>query len=670
MIPLGVLGVVTLGLAWVLGGGLAGWAYLCLLALWLAPGLPIGAWLFGSRHAAAWVTGAALGYPLTAFLLWVPIGLGLPNPLAFALSWLAGTIGVWFALWPRRRARVELPAWSSRDTVALGLVLLIVPALVGRPFSRIGEEDDRGSRYYRAYFTADFLWHMALTAELEKFSQPPRDPYAATEPLHYYWLHFVPPAVAAAGLHAPVPDRVGRLTINALGTGLVFIASVFLFVWVTCGGRAGPAGLATALAVVASSAEGTYLIVDHLRSGSPLEGLRHLNVDAITSWFFNAITIDGLQRSLMYNPHHAMACAAGLVALAIAARAGSSMSAGVALAAGVALGLALMTSPFPGGVLTLVFAVSVGLDLLRPRPAWTWRVARLALSGAVVLAALSWCVANLAFEGAGDDLQFGLYARARATTFAALALAAGPVLAPALVGVIAGWRPTVALRPAIVGVGLSLVLMHFVHLRSADIWIGWRAGQILLITAPALGAVGLAALARHSRTVMIAFVLLVAAAGVPTTVLDIINAQDVGNRAMGPGFAWSVEVTADEQQAMEWMRRHTPKTAVVQMEPTERGRNTWTLIPSFGERRMAAGLPISLLIRPAYQASSERVHQLYATPDAGEAVEIARGLGINYLYMDRVERTRFPDAELKFDRHPELFMRVFANDEVRIYFVQ
>ena len=39
----------------------------------------------------------------------------------------------------------------------------------------------------------------------------------------------------------------------------------------------------------------------------------------------------------------------------------------------------------------------------------------------------------------------------------------------------------------------------------------------------------------------------------------------------------------------------TPPAAIVQMDPTARGRTTWSLIPSFAQRRMAAGLPISLL---------------------------------------------------------------------------
>ena len=54
-------------------------------------------------------------------------------------------------------------------------------ALAVPPFARVGERDATGNRYYRAYFTADFVWHTALTAELAKYTMPPRNPYLAAE---------------------------------------------------------------------------------------------------------------------------------------------------------------------------------------------------------------------------------------------------------------------------------------------------------------------------------------------------------------------------------------------------------------------------------------------------------------------------------------------------------
>ena len=76
-----------------------------------------------------------------------------------------------------------------------------------------------------------------------------------------------------------------------------------------------------------------------------------------------------------------------------------------------------------------------------------------------------------------------------------------------------------------------------------------------------------------------------------------------------------------------------------------RGREHWTLIPSFAGRRMAAGLPISLLPLPEYLATSELVQHAFRDhqmPD--EASDLARRLRIDYLYVDSTTSPRIPMA--------------------------
>jgi uncharacterized membrane protein len=105
------------------------------------------------------------------------------------------------------------------------------------------------------------------------------------------------------------------------------------------------------------------------------------------------------------------------------------------------------------------------------------------------------------------------------------------------------------------------------------------------------------------------------------------------------------------------------------MDPTVRGRSTWSLIPSFAERRMAAGLPISLLDVPEYHERSQRVRVIYDAPSAADAARIARILRIDYLYVDEVERSAHPSAA-KFDASPEFFERVFGEGDVAVYRVR
>jgi hypothetical protein len=105
--------------------------------------------------------------------------------------------------------------------------------------------------------------------------------------------------------------------------------------------------------------------------------------------------------------------------------------------------------------------------------------------------------------------------------------------------------------------------------------------------------------------------------GLPTTVIDAYNAQDVTNLAMGPGnqFHWTVRITPDEQEALTWIKTHTGRDSIVPAEPSVRGRETWSLIPTFAERRMAVGNGIPLIVREGYGPKSERVREIYATSD-------------------------------------------------------
>jgi hypothetical protein len=304
-----ILAVLTLG--WLLGGGFRGLAYLTLFALSTLPGLPIGFALFGRNHAAGWIAGAALGYALSGFALWLPVQLHVPGAVPGFSSWTLVTLAS-FLIFRRIGPLVAVPRWTRRDTLALVLVLLAVPGLVWLPFTRIGSIDEEGNRRYRAYFTADFLWHVALTAELARMESPPRNPYLVSRPLNYYWSYFVVPAfISTTGL---LPFTHNYLTINALSAGLVFVSMIFIFAWLTIP-RAGPAAVGTLLALVAASAEGVHAMWTLWQGSRPFEELRHLNIDAITYWFLRGLTVDGLPRSLWYTPQHAAACALSLIAL-------------------------------------------------------------------------------------------------------------------------------------------------------------------------------------------------------------------------------------------------------------------------------------------------------------------------------------------------------------------
>jgi len=260
-----------------------------------------------------------------------------------------------------------------------------------------------------------------------------------------------------------------------------------------------------------------------------------------------------------------------------------------------------------------------------------------------------------------------------------LLLSLGPVLIPAALGLIARTGVSFSrLLPSVVLVGISLAVMHLVRLRVDTAWVPFRAGQMLLVVIPALIARGLAAdRPRVLRVTAVTVCVLALAIGAPTTIIDARNAQDVDDLDAGPGFHWTLVLHPEEEQALHWIRTMTPPNALVQMEPTVRDRDTapggwgerWSLIPSFAERRMAAGLPISLMRVPEYAEKTSLVRTAYQSASAHEAWTIARHLHIAYLYVDALDRQTYEGAA-KFDRAPEFFTPVFKAGDVGVYAVR
>src|SRR5439155_64953 len=375
--------------------GVGGLLYFVRFAAALLPGRPLGFALFGSRHAGGWIAGALIGYFLTSLAIWVCIAARVPSALAFVVAWVVVAAAAWGASGVRpREGGVRPPLWTSRDTAALLLVLLLVPAIAGPPFARVGSRDADGNLRYRAYFTADFVWHTALTAELAKFASPPRNPYLANRPIHYYWTYFLLPAAVAA--------------------------------------TAAPAG-----------------------------------------------------------------------AVAIA---------------GVALAGAVACNPFVGGVFALVWGIAAAIDAFRSGDAAP-RLIRCAIAIVPVGGAVAWCIGTQMVEGAGGTLQFGWLGAARRAPVFTFLLSLGPAVVPAIAGLLMASAVTRKAAPVLLLV-VSIALLYLVRLNVDESWVGFRAGQMILVAAPALIARALVALGALRRAVPAIVVVTALLVGTPTTVID------------------------------------------------------------------------------------------------------------------------------------------------------
>ncbi len=178
-------------------------------------------WLFALLIGGTW------GYAfssVTLLALWVA---GVRRPI-----WLVFAPVVTAFVCSRVRpiaAPLRVPLLGKRDLAAVCLTMLMVPAIVGRPYSRVGETLPDGGQAWRAYFTADFVWAMAVVSEVSKGDVPPQNPYRVGTALHYYWLaHLIPSIEHRLTMDATSLRQL--LLANAVLSGLVFVGFFYLFV--------------------------------------------------------------------------------------------------------------------------------------------------------------------------------------------------------------------------------------------------------------------------------------------------------------------------------------------------------------------------------------------------------------------------------------------------------
>ena len=666
------------------GVAIAAAAYLALLVAIASP----LALLFGVSVQIAFVLpgiaiARAIAGPSLGWLVPLAFGPMLGQALAsLALTgvWAAGGRGIWVVLAapllvtavviPARRlqGRWRLPATSPGDRVALAALLMIVPVIVGLPFAHLGEITADG-QFYRAYFTADYVWRRAVVAELAKGAFLPVNPYFHGDTLHYYWMpHLLTAAqYRFAGGWATLDEL---LLMRSVCIDAFFVTFLYGMVRVF-GVRPWAAAAGVAFVIVSSSFEGLYAWLDFAIRGVPLHELTNLNIDAITRWYIRGIPIDGLQRLLFYQPHHAVGYVAGLLGLLAVSRRTRAFDPVAMAVAGLLLGLSIAISSFAGVMFTAGAALFEAISVVRQLD-WRRGLAHAAAS-AVPLALASGLVFALQYvDASGSIVAFGVNRVATHSFWLVTALSFGPVLivsVAAIAVILRGKRQDLGEFGALAA---ACVVFYFViNVRDhQDVYVGWRVGHLLFMSATVFAGILFDRVVTISnRWPAIAALVIVALAGLPTTVIDVYNTQDLTNNRAAPGFTWTLRLTPDDRQAFHWIRLNTRPEEVIQIDPAPRDSETWAYIPAFAERRMAAGLPISMVPLKKYQDGSDEVRALFDEP-ALSAYERAVRSGINYVLVGPPERQAHPGVEERFGGLPDLMPLLFRNGTISIYGVR
>jgi len=640
--------------------------------VWLtSPGVVLMRRVFGTRDAsgiAACLAGPALGFGFSVFGLLLFWSAGLQNWLAIVLA----PSLTWLIVGIARLAGVptlRVPTFDRRDLVAVSLALLVVPLVTLAPYDHVREPVPDGEAY-RAYFTADFVWALTVTSELAKGNVPPASPFLKGETLHYYWMaHFLSGAlyrnVRGWGITA---EQV--VLIDGLAYGLAFVGFFYVLARMA-GATAGFAALFVVMGFVANSYEGLNRLWVLHEGGIGFEAVKDYNIDAVTRWFYQGMPVDGLQRLLLYQPHHLTGYVMGLTALWLVGFAEDVTETAAALWAGILLGLAFLFSTFTAIILSAAAGLLYAIRLLQYRAFRAiWQSAVLGAAPAVVGVALT-SFLGYTDPNAGSLIEVGVNPVATRRWPLMLFLSFGPLLVTGVAGLLrVRWvKGDGAAAAVLVVVALAFYFLVDVP-DMGGVWVGWRSGHQLLIAFSVIGAALFTAVwsVRSFRWMILVALVLAGLPAIPTVAIDIYNAQDITNRNPGPNFPWTLVISPPEREALNWLKRATSVDAVVQFEPVARGNTHWGYIPAFAERRMAAGFPVAMIPIKKFQEASENVRLgIFMASTALDAHAMATFLGIDYVMVGDVEHQHYQSTIAAMEQHPELFPEVFRNEAVTIY---
>jgi hypothetical protein len=618
----------------------------------------------------AWLFGAPLGYAMSSLLL--------------LAAWLLGLRTIWllivcpFAalmitrLLPSLGTGLRVPRLNSRDAAVTALMVLLALVVVAQPYSRVGADLPEG-RAYRAYFTADFIWEMAVTAELSKGDTIPANPFLYGQPMNYYWLYHLFPA-----LEYRTFDRYARLDRLLLVNNMLIGVMFMLFLYGLARhftSSAAAAGVGCLFGVLFTSAEGLYLVMRLFIRGRPLTALCNFNIDAISRWLFGSLPVDGLQRALLYQPQHQLGYALAFLALIVVIQQWRRPVVSVSALAGFLLACSLLVSSFSALMLMIMTGIAAGVCFLKSR---NWRIGIWSAAAGAIPIILAVILSYLLhYVKSGESLIIlGPNPLAFNNLLIGLLLSFGPIAAAALPGawllVKRAGAPRVTLISVVIVI--SLLFFFFVDVRDHQrVYVGWRASHLIFIVLIGVVAVGFHHLVLRRqkpisrRIAWASFFVICALAAAPTAFIDLYNAQDIYNRHITKRFPLTLILNRDEIAAFQWIRKVTPLDARVQVETDARTPATWAYIPAFAQRRMAAGIPISMVPLAPYYSASHKVKEIYQSTDPMFISKQAKMLGIDYLVIGSVEQKEYSHLEEILDSRPRSFRKVFKNPAVKIY---
>ena len=632
-------------------------AFLLYLLVMVSPGWVLARCLRGrgwiATKAEQLVIGYGLGIVWTILISILALSLSVPVALLPVASLLLA-LGL-LRLPAVGERRPLAPAgfwWGHQGIIWLAAIAVALTVIV---ILRVGHVED-GRHLFTTLFVNDYFNHMAVTAELAK-NVPPRNIYFAGSPAHYYWFFHIIPAAFYRLTEMSVNLRCLLLTLASVNIAVLMVALWALVSRFRVAAR--EAALTIAMILVAYSYVDIFLVGRWL---GRLVGLPHVLPQSLWARLegFSGLS-HSFVRDFWVEPHSVTAVL--LTVTAILIYRGASWR-GPAFVRGLLAGLpavcALGCDSFVGLVLILWLGVDLAFDLWkRPdkRRTILWMVPGFFIAGVIGLAYL------VGFSVIGSQtrmLSFQPLTGVIATLPFYLVLDYGPLFLFGLIGWIMIWRSDDVPHDlgrlwlmAVIALLFGLLVRHAVEydvvLRKAG-----KPLQLVLLGGAGVFVSRFVNLRRSLRWAVFAAVLM----ALPTLLLDFQAFAGVGGAR---GLVNTI--SAEDVDAMAWLRAETSPKAIIQGCPGYQGEYLYEInpVPPLAERSVAVGTYMLAALwgvgGKAAIARSKLIDGMFEQGDLDQAAAICDSLGIGYLYFGTAERQKYgPDAPAKIagDRRFEL----------------
>lgn len=620
------------------------------------------------RFACAVILGVPAGTMLLVALLAIhrPGSAGLVGMLA-----VLGAIGIGIGLSRIRRTRTAVPAIGTTEAprddgggLAATVMAALVLILVLIPLANVGRETPEGFAF-RAYFSSDYLKHVAMTEEVARLQFPPTNPYFAPERLHYYWLFYIVPAVAV---------RFGAAALASVMVYHVVLDCCFLILlWelVRTWSTLRPVRLwIYGSLLFATSLEGVYVFLHYRHCWTGLVPfISRFNIDGATRWLIGHPQVDCFYRTMLFTPQHLL----GLTFLMLIlwtdhAVPGWRESRLASLFRGALAGFTFLWSAIIGLVVILWVGLMAVLAMME-RPFSPRRIDLLILTGVPIgLATGISLVSGMTVPNGSPLLPVWIPIL---PMLAILFLNFGFLLVLGLAALVIARDQVKAKYREFFLLLIALPFGFYVQIRDYPSDIGLKAGLVVIVALAALAAACLDSLSSRLGGTSARWGLHLGLSGMillslPTVLIDGFNSQDIGNR----GF--TSFVTQADMAACRWIRANLPESAVIQANADTR-EDRYSIVPTFAGRRSVIGdlMHGHIFQTPMKEFISRRqaVSQIYATWNPLRTLEQTHALGIEYLFVGQAERLVGRGVD-KFGQCPQLFSPIYHDAGVDIYRVR